>query len=178
MLRGLVGAMRPTGERPLTVHTTEGVYMSGAWAAECEASHVVRSCRARRAAPTTRAPRASSGRSSATSSRGATGVACPRGVPGEADAYRVVPRREDQRSRSAGGRRRSTGGTWATATRSRPRSGKTSEVPTDARCVALPRFPCVLLRMRGTATHPVHVVCTHRQGDRAFHGTQHRIVRT
>ena len=57
------------------------------------------------------------------------------------------------RSRSAGGRRRSTGGTWATATRSRPRSGKTSEVPHAPNvwhchvsrawhmgCVALPRF--------------------------------------
>ena len=44
MLRGLVGAVRPIGERPLTVHTDGGgVYMSGAWAAECEASHVVRS---------------------------------------------------------------------------------------------------------------------------------------
>lgn len=54
---------------------------------------------------------------------------------------------------TAGGRRRSTGGTWATATRSRPRSGKTSEVPCapnvwqchssradNAGCVAVPLF--------------------------------------
>ena len=44
MLEDLVGAVRPTADRPLVVHSDGGaVYMGGDWARACEAGHVTRS---------------------------------------------------------------------------------------------------------------------------------------
>ena len=44
MLSDLVGAVGPTGERPLVVHTDGGsVYMTDEWRGACEAGHVTRS---------------------------------------------------------------------------------------------------------------------------------------
>lgn len=41
---GLVGAVRPTADRPLVVHSDGGaVYMGDDWARACEAGHVTRS---------------------------------------------------------------------------------------------------------------------------------------
>lgn len=44
MLEDLVGAVRPTADRPLVVHSDGGaVYMTDGWAATCEEGHVTRS---------------------------------------------------------------------------------------------------------------------------------------
>ena len=80
MLRGLVGGQcgRP-GERPLTVHTDGGgVYMSGAWAAECEASRGPSMSRKARS-PDNARRRASSGTLKCDFFEGRDWVACPSG---------------------------------------------------------------------------------------------------